>query len=123
VVINLFQNDAWITNMPTHDQFKRRFGTQKPSEDFIIRSYQNFVGSVRRVYPKAQIICMLGNMDITREGSPWPGYVQKAVQGMNDPHIYTLVVPYKNTPGHPKTEEQRAMGEKLISFIDANIKW
>ena len=123
VVINLLQNDAWITNMPTNEQFKQRFGTQRPSEDFIIQSYRNFVQKIRQVYPKAQIICMLGNMDITRDGSPWPDYVRKAVQELNDPRIFTLVVPYKNTPGHPKTEEQKAMGEKLIAFIDATIKW
>ncbi|HWB93397.1 MAG TPA: SGNH/GDSL hydrolase family protein [Puia sp.] len=123
VVINLLQNDAWITNMPANEQFKQRFGTQRPSEDFIIQAYRNFVHKVRQAYPKAQIICMLGNMDITREGSPWPGYVRKAVQELKDPRIFTLVVPYKNTPGHPKTEEQKAMGQALIEFIDTTINW
>lgn len=123
VVINLLQNDAWITNMPANEQFKRKFGTRRPSEDLIIESYRNFVRTVRQVYPEAQIICMLGNMDITREGSPWPGYVQKAVRELNDPRIFTLVVPYKNTPGHPKTEEQKAMATTLIEFIDRKIRW
>lgn len=123
VVINLLQNDAWITNMPANEQFKRKFGTQRPGEEFIVGSYRNFVRKVRAVYPKAQIICMLGSMDITREGSPWPGYVQKAVEGLKDPKVYTFFVPYKNTPGHPKTEEQRAMAEKLIGFIDRTIQW
>jgi hypothetical protein len=123
VVINLLQNDAWITNMPANEQFKRRFGTQRPSEDFIIQSYRDFVQKVRRVYPNSQIICMLGNMDITREGSPWPGYVEKAVQELKDSRIHPFFVAYKQTPGHPKTEEQKAMAEKLIEFIDKNIKW
>jgi len=123
VVINLLQNDAWITNMPANEQFRRRFGTQRPGEEFIVQAYRSFVQKVRRVYPRAQIICMLGNMDITRAGSPWPGYVQKAVAALRDPRIFTFFVPYKNTPGHPKTEEQKAMAEKLIAFIDQNIKW
>ena len=123
VVINLLQNDAWITNMPANQEFKHRFGTQRPGEDLIVQSYRNFVEKVRQAYPRAQIICMLGNMDITREGSPWPGYVEKAVQDLKDPRIYTFIVPYKNTPGHPKTEEQKAMGEKLIGFIEQHIKW
>lgn len=123
VVINLLQNDAWLTNMPENEQFKQKFGTQRPSEDFIIGNYRNFVQKIRQVYPKAQIICMLGSMDITRDGSPWPGYVRKAVQELHDPRIFTFFVPYKNTPGHPKTEEQRAMAEKLIAFIDKTIKW
>jgi hypothetical protein len=123
VVINLLQNDAWITNMPTNEQFKHRFGTQRPGEEFIVQSYRVFVQKVRKVYPKAQIICMLGNMDITREGSPWPGYVQKAVADLKDPRIFTLFVPYKNTPGHPKTPEQRALADQLIGFIDQHIHW
>ena len=123
VVINLLQNDAWITNMPQNEQFRKRFGTQRPGEEFIVQSYRDFVRKVRQAYPRARIICMLGSMDITRGGSPWPGYVQKAVDGLKDPLIYTFFVPYKNTPGHPKTEEQKDMAEKLIGFIDANIKW
>jgi hypothetical protein len=85
--------------------------------------YKNFVQLVRNKYPNAQIICMLGNMDITKEGSPWPGYVQRAVAQLNDKKIFTFFAPYKNTPGHPKTPEQEALAKALIDFIDQNIKW
>lgn len=123
VVINLFQNDSWLVNKPEHPEFKHRFGTTKPTEDFIIQSYQNFVKTIRSKYPKAQIICMLGNMDITRKNSPWPNYVQKAVSGLNDSKIYTLFVPFKETSGHPKVKEQEVLAQGLIDFIDKNIKW
>lgn len=123
VVINLLQNDSWLVNRPDHEQFKYRFGTQKPSEEFIISEYRNFVQSVRAVYPSAKIICMMGNMDITRDGSVWPSYVTKAVEQLNDKNIYTLFVPFKNTSGHPKTKEQKEMADVLISFIDKNISW
>jgi len=123
VVINLLQNDSWLVNMPNHEQFKNRFGTQKPSEEFIINEYRNFVNSVRSKYPFAKIICMLGNMDITREGSVWPSYVSKAVEQIKDKNIYIFFVPYKNSPGHPKTKEQKLMADALITFIDKNIQW
>jgi hypothetical protein len=123
VIINLLQNDAWLTNNPQHAQFKQRFGTVRPTEDFMIQSYRDFVRKVRQAYPKAQIICMLGNMDITRKGSPWPEYVQKAVDDLHDSRIFTLFVPFKETSGHPKTEEQKAMADTLIAFIDQHIKW
>lgn len=123
VVINLLQNDSWIIKMPDNPQFKKRFGTTPPNEAQIVNAYKNFVQTIRNTYPKASIICMLGNMDITKEGSPWPGHVQKAVNEMRDKKILTYFSPYKNTPGHPKVREQKAMAEDLIKFIDEHIRW
>ncbi len=123
VVINLLQNDSWLVNNPQHLEFKHRFGADKPNEGFIIQSYQDFVKTIRGKYPKAQIICMLGNMDITSKDSPWPSYVQKAISGLKDSKIHTLTVPYKETPGHPKVKEQQDLANSLIDFIDKNIKW
>ncbi len=123
VVINLLQNDCWLVNKPDHEQFKNRFGTKPPGEEYIIRSYKNFVQSIRNKYPEAQIICMLGNMDITRKDSPWPGYVQKAVAPLNDNKIFIFFAPYKETPGHPKAAEQKLLAQGLIKFINEHIKW
>ena len=123
VVINLFQNDMWLTASPDYPQFKARFGTTPPDVPTIIRSYQNFVKSIRSRYPKASIICVLGSMNATEKGSPWPGYIEKAVEGLSDSKIFTHFFPYKNTPGHPKVAEQKIMADDLIDFIDKNIKW
>lgn len=123
VVINLFQNDSWIVERTDFTEFKRRFGDRKPDEDQIVAAYKKFVTTIRSKYPQAHIICALGNMDATREGSPWPGYIQKAVSQINDAKIYTQFFPYKNTPGHPDIQEQKAMADQLISFIEKNIKW
>lgn len=123
VVINLFQNDSWITNMPNNEQFKARFGTVAPSPEFIIKAYRDFVATIRKTYPKAQIICILGSMDATKAGSPWPDYIDKAVAQLHDKRIYTHFIPYKNTPGHPNAKEQQAMADDLIAFIGKNIKW
>jgi len=123
VVVNLFQNDSWIVNMPDNEQFKAKFGAKKPGKNFIINAYQNLMVTLRKTYPKATFICMLGNMDITQEGSPWPGYVSQAVEQMHDPNMFTYFVPYKNTPGHPKVKEQQALADGLIDFIDHHVKW
>jgi hypothetical protein len=123
VVINLFQNDSWLIKMPEHEQFKYRFGNQAPQESLIIASYKHLVEKLRNKYPDARIICALGNMDATKEGSPWPGYVQQAVDQLGDPKIYTHFFKYKNTDGHPKVAEQQAMANSLIAFIDKNIQW
>lgn len=122
-VINLFQNDSWLVNLPKNAEFIKKFGRQKPNEDFIVKSYENFVKSIRIKYPNTTIICVLGNMDATKEGSKWPNYIQKAVENLQDKKIYSHFFTYKNTPGHPKVNEQKAMADSLIAFIDKNIKW
>jgi hypothetical protein len=79
VVISLFQNDSWLVKMPEHEQFKYRFGAKAPDENFIVESYKHFVEALRNKYANASIICVLSNMDATRKRSPWPGYVQQAL--------------------------------------------
>lgn len=123
VVINLFQNDSWIVNLPKHEQFINRFGTSKPTEEFTILSYQKFVSTIRSKYPKSHIICALGNMDATKTDSKWPGYIEQAVKRMNDDKIHTVFFPYKNRGDHPNKKEQQMMADDLIGFIEKNIKW
>jgi len=123
VVINLFQNDSWIVTKPDNEQFKARFGTTPPTAEFIINAYQNFVKNIRSKYPDAKIICILGSMDATKAGSPWPGYIDAAVAPLKDKNIYTHFIPYKNTPGHPNVKEQQDMANDLIAFMEKNISW
>jgi hypothetical protein len=123
VVINLFQNDSWLVNMPDNAEFKAKFGTESPDDAFIVKSYINFIRSIRSVYPEAQIICALGNMDATSEGSKWPDYITAALKEVNDPKIYTHFMPYKDSPGHPTIKEQEVMANSLIKFIEDNIVW
>jgi hypothetical protein len=123
VVINLFQNDSWLIKMHDHEEFKHRFGTIEPSDAFIVACYKTFLSTIRSKYPHASIICALGSMDATREGSPWPRYITKAVNALHDPNIYTHFFPYKDTGGHPDVREQNIMAESLIDFIEKNIKW
>lgn len=123
VVINLFQNDSWLVHRPERAEFKTNFGSEAPSDEYLVTAYQNFVRDIRKQYPTAKIVCMLGNMDITREGSKWPGYVDQAVFKLNDTSVYTHFIPFKNSPGHPSLQEQQQMAKSLISFIEQNIEW
>jgi hypothetical protein len=123
VVINLFQNDRWLIEMPDHPSFKQRFGSKRPEEKTIIESYRAFVEKIRIAYPDAYIICALGSMDAVKEGAPWPGYVQRAVSPLNDNKILTYFFPYSNKPGHPDIAQNRIMADSLIAFIEKNIRW
>lgn len=123
VVINLFQNDSWLVHNPEHPSFKQRFGTRPPDEKTIISAYRSFVEKIRKAYPNAHIICALGCMDATREGSPWPGYVKKATDDLHDNKIYTHFFPFMQKDGHPRREDNEAMAKSLIAFIEKNIQW
>jgi hypothetical protein len=123
VVVNVFQNDSWLVKQPNHTEFKARFGTTAPTDAQLIKAYSDLIKSIRFKYPKAQIICALGNMDATQVGSAWPGYIQKAVADLTDKKIYTCFFPYKGSGGHPNGKEQQAMADQLIGFIDQHIKW
>jgi len=127
VVINLFQNDSWLVNKPERKEFKEIFGTTPPDETYIINSYIEFIKKIRSAYPNTNIICALGSMDATKEGSLWPGYIKKSVERIkkenSDNKLFTHFFPYKNTPGHPKVEEHKVMAKSLINFINENIEW
>ncbi len=123
VVINLLQNDSWLVNKPEFEEFKNRFGKKAPKKEFIINSYKNFIQKIKTEYPETPIICMLGNMDITKKGSPWINYVEEAVALLNDKNIYTLFIPYKNTDGHPNVKEQNILADSLITFIQNRFNW
>lgn len=120
VVVNLTQNDAAIVTRPDHIEFKRRFGSTAPTEEVIISTYGNFIKSIRKEYPQAKIICVLGSMGATAVGSKWPGYISSAVANLKDDKIYTHFFPYKNTAGHPRVTEQKVMAESLINFMEAH---
>ena len=123
VVVNLFQNDSWLVNMPEEPTFEQRFGKEAPDEEKIISSYVDFISKLRKVYPGTPIICALGSMDATRDDSPWPGYVTTAVEGLDDPNLHTLFFPYINKPGHPRVDDNREMSDQLIRFIENTFNW
>lgn len=123
VVVNLFQNDTWLVNLPEHPEFIKRFGDKVPDEAFLVNAYQEFIRGLRTHYPEASIICALGSMDATKPGSLWPGYVQAAVDNLEDAHIYTHFMPYEESTAHPSVQQQKNMANSLIKFIETTIEW
>ena len=123
VVINLFQNDSWLVNLPEYPEFKKRFENKAPTDEYLINAYQQFVTDLRKHYPKANIICSLGSMDAAKEGSKWTEYIKLAVANLNDKKIYIHFMPYIESTVHPSIEDQQIMANSLIEFIDKNIDW
>jgi len=117
VVVNLFQNDSWLVNMPDHEKFEIRYGNNKTSEALIIDAYKFFITPIRSKYPKAHVICSLGDMDATREGFLWPAYIDSVVSKLNDKKITTHFFPSEGAPGHPVTKDHETMAADLIAYI------
>ena len=123
VVINLFQNDSWLVNMPDFEEYKTRFGDEVPDDGYLINAYQEFLSNIRNHYPKAHIICSLGCMDAVKEGSKWPDYIKTAATNLNDKMIYTHFMPYIEATAHPSIQDQETMANDLIRFIEDTIDW
>lgn len=119
VIINLFQNDAWLV-----DREKRLQPT--PSDAQRIQAYVDFVRSIRAKYPNAQIICALGSMDATATPR-WPGYIKAAVEQMrkenNDDKLDTIFFEFTGYEGHPRIAQHKANAEKLTAFIKRKMNW
>lgn len=123
VVVNLGQNDASIIGNPNLQQFKDRFGTQKPSDQQIIKAYQEFYSTLRSKYPAATIICVLGDMSAVHPGSPWPSYVTQAVANLHDSKMLTYFFKPLQGYSHPRVKDDQQMADELIAFISAHVKW
>lgn len=111
VVINVMQNDSWLLSKLD----------PVPGEKTIVERYCGFVRNLLSVYPKAQIICALGPMNIVDKGSPWPGYVEKSVKILRKEnpgrHISSCFFPYLPTKDHPTVKEHEVAARILAARL------
>ena len=123
VVVNLFQNDSWLVELPNHEEYIKRFNKTPPTDNQLITAYQNFILNLRKQYPKTNIICTLGSMDAAKQDSKWIKYIKTAVNNLKDNKIYTHIMPYIESNTHPSEEDNQVMSKDLINFIDNHIDW
>lgn len=118
VVINLFQNDSWLV--------EKRLDPV-PDDEARIQAYMDFLGEIHQRYPEALIIAALGSMDATQRGSPWPWYIEQAVERYGKQHpeakLDTLFFPYEDYGRHPRVVHHRANAELLVQKIRSHLPW
>ncbi len=117
VVINLFQNDSWLIQRLN----------PVPDSAAIVQAYADFVRKIRREYPRALIVCTLGSMDAVKPGSPWPGYISRAVEWLRrregDDNLATYFFPYTGWQKHPRVRHHRVMADSLTAFLRRTLNW
>lgn len=120
VVINLFQNDSWLIKYPERI-------SPMPTAEQLIQAYVDFVSSIIQRYPNKPIICALGSMDITKQGSSWPSYVKTAVarikQMDSKANIDTIFFEHTGYKKHPRVNQHQRNAEKLTEFIKSKMGW
>ena len=120
VVINLFQNDSWLTD-------REHRMDPNPTDEQRIQAYIEFVKTIRGKYPKAFIICALGSMDATKEGSKWPGYITNAVARLKQENpqekMDTIFFEFTGYGAHPRVKQHQANADKLTAFIKKKMNW
>ncbi len=120
VVINLFQNDRWLI------EIEHRLNPE-PSDEQRIQAYVDFVKTIRGKYRDAYIVCALGSMDATKEGSKWPGYITAAVTRIknenNKEKIDTIFFPYTGYDAHPRVKQHQTNAALLSTLIKQKMKW
>ena len=64
-------------------------------------------------------------MDATHPDSPWPGYIQQAIDSLqstySDNNVYKVIFPFDWLWTHPHAPQHAAMAQQLTDFIIANI--
>ncbi len=120
-----FTPDVVVVNLMQNDKSKIKSLNPVPGENEIIAAYVNFIKELRGHYPHASLFCVLGPMHATQKGSPWPGYLQKAVKQLRqtDQKVYQFLFDYNGTGAHPKVAEHHAMAASLGAFIKTTMRW
>lgn len=126
VVVNLFQNDSWLVNMRNNVYHKKRFRNGKPTPKQIVQAYVDFIRSLRKVYPKAKIVCTLGSMNAVQQGKPWIGYIKQAINLMKARHkdnkLYAMFFAFNNRRlGHPVVSDHVKMANRLKKFLKEKV--
>jgi hypothetical protein len=120
VVINLFQNDAWLID-------REHRMSPAPTDAQRVQAYSDFVKSIRGKYPNAYIVCALGSMDAAKEGSKWPGYINTAVARLKTDNpqekIDAIFFEFTGYGGHPRVKQHISNAEKLTAFIRQKMHW
>lgn len=119
VVVNIGQNDSWLVND------KKRLSST-PARSDIVQAYKEFIVSLRKVYPSARFVSVLGSMDATASDL-WPNMINEALTEINkmdrEANISLVLFDYTGYSAHPKVPQHINNAEKLTQHIKEIMSW
>ena len=80
--------------------------------------YQKFVGKLREIYPKAEIIL---TTTILQHDDNWDRSIEEVCESLNDSRIHHFLYTQNGsgTPGHIRIPEAEQMAEELSAYIES----
>jgi lysophospholipase L1-like esterase len=129
---------AWTPHVVVINLGTNNFALQDPGEERYVRLYTALVDRVRKAYPEAFIVCMLGPMltDVYPEGhrslTQARKYMRNAVAKIKtsgDTNVELLEVPeQKHSDGlgcgfHPSQKTQKIVAERLVALVREKLRW
>ncbi|MGJ8692509.1 MAG: GDSL-type esterase/lipase family protein [Thalassotalea sp.] len=121
VVVNLGQNDSGLI-----DRQKRL--QPAPSQRDIINAYKDFILSLKKVYPDAQFVSVLGSMDVTSPNNKhWLAYIQTALDEINQSdkqaNIDLITFDFTGYYAHPRVHQHLNNAKKLTAYLKNKMSW
>ena len=80
--------------------------------------YQNFIGKLREIYPKAEIIL---TTTILQHDDGWDRSIEEVCRNLGDARIHHFLYTQngRGTPGHIRVPEAEQMAEELSAYIES----
>ncbi len=125
VVVHLLTNDGWYW----YEHYWAN--TNRPSDEWIKTQYKIFLLELRKQYPDAYILGVLGTMTPTKKPGPespyTAGIIKSAIEELNragDGRYGWLLFDRQRDPGHPgKWHHEHLMADELIPHLRAELGW
>lgn len=129
---------AWRPQLVVLNVGTNNFAVADPGEERYVRLYTALVERIRKTYPDAFIVCMLGPMltDVYPEGhhslTHARKYMRDAVAKLTaagEKNIALLEVPeQRHADGlgcgfHPSVKTQKLVAERLVALVREKLRW
>ena len=94
----------------------------------FVNAYIEFLGRIRRNYPAARMVCLVGPFSPDEKTGKWQNYVHAVVDSFSkkDNQIYYFEfspIELNGSDWHPNVAEDQALAGELIPYVKKLMNW